>query len=205
VLWQKLVGTSGISKPRPGDYDHDGMVEMTDDYNLWRRNFGSTLPATDGNGDGHVDAADYVVWRKTVGTSGDTGSGSGAGESGDGLGSNEGLSAAAVGAMMVEDPTRIEFEPASLNVMEEALSRFEPSQRLTKAVAQRYDRQNGAVGGMSRQRDLAAALASVLHAADDEIGELAPQWIAASQTDEAFECLEVLALDSDLLKADVKF
>jgi hypothetical protein len=69
VLWQKRLGTSGIFTAPPGDYDHDGTVELTDDYNLWRLNFGSTVAAIDGNKDGKVDAADYVVWRKTLGSS----------------------------------------------------------------------------------------------------------------------------------------
>ena len=33
------------------------------DYNEWRRNFGSSLATADGNGDGMVNAADYVVCR----------------------------------------------------------------------------------------------------------------------------------------------
>jgi hypothetical protein len=31
---------------------------------VWRSNFGSTSIDGDGNGDGVVDAADYVIWRK---------------------------------------------------------------------------------------------------------------------------------------------
>jgi len=48
----------------PGDYDHNGFVEVAD-YNLWRQTFGAvgSLPA-DGNGNNVVDAADYVFWRK---------------------------------------------------------------------------------------------------------------------------------------------
>jgi hypothetical protein len=41
------------------------------DYDLWRATFGSrTRLAADGNGDGRVDAADYVVWRNAVGPAG---------------------------------------------------------------------------------------------------------------------------------------
>jgi hypothetical protein len=47
-----------------GDYDGDGMVEAND-YLMWRQEFGSsgTGLSADGNGDGTVDAADYVIWR----------------------------------------------------------------------------------------------------------------------------------------------
>ena len=34
------------------------------DHDVWRATFGSTTDLrADANGDGHVDAADYVVWR----------------------------------------------------------------------------------------------------------------------------------------------
>jgi hypothetical protein len=49
----------------PGDYDTDGDVDE-DDYGKWQETFGSSLPGADGNGNGVVDAADYVVWRKYV-------------------------------------------------------------------------------------------------------------------------------------------
>jgi hypothetical protein len=47
-----------------GDYDGNGTVEA-DDYLIWRRDFGlsGTGLSSDGNGNGMVDAADYVVWR----------------------------------------------------------------------------------------------------------------------------------------------
>ncbi len=34
------------------------------DYDEWRSEFGTTNFMSDGNDDGLVDAADYVVWRK---------------------------------------------------------------------------------------------------------------------------------------------
>jgi glucose/arabinose dehydrogenase len=50
--------------PIKGDYDIDGDVD-DDDAAVWRSTFGSNLLlAADGNGNGVVDAADYVVWRK---------------------------------------------------------------------------------------------------------------------------------------------
>ena len=69
VVWRKNNGRSLalelalIPNPLPGDGDRDGDVDQ-DDYNFMRANFGTTNPAADYNGDGNVDAADYVVWRK---------------------------------------------------------------------------------------------------------------------------------------------
>jgi arylsulfatase A-like enzyme len=52
-----------LSSPVPGDYNNDGFATLAD-YNTWRANFGSTtLLAADGNGNGVVDAGDYIVWR----------------------------------------------------------------------------------------------------------------------------------------------
>ena len=52
----------------PGDYDHNGAVNL-DDYVVWRADFGSTTKLdADGNDDGVVDAADYVLWRKNSGS-----------------------------------------------------------------------------------------------------------------------------------------
>jgi hypothetical protein len=45
-----------------GDYDLDGQVGPGD-YQTWRAAFGSSSSLPDGNGDGIVDAADYVIWR----------------------------------------------------------------------------------------------------------------------------------------------
>jgi hypothetical protein len=53
----------------PGDYDGNGFVEPAD-YDQWVTDFGMPveLPGegADGNGDGRVNAADYVVWRNRV-------------------------------------------------------------------------------------------------------------------------------------------
>jgi len=37
-----------------------------EDYAIWQLNFGSSYPAADGNGNGVVDAADYVLWRNNL-------------------------------------------------------------------------------------------------------------------------------------------
>lgn len=58
-------GTPGANG-RPGDYDNNGTVQQQD-YNSWTISFGQSVEPTtlaDGNGNGTIDAADYVVWRK---------------------------------------------------------------------------------------------------------------------------------------------
>ncbi len=63
----------------PGDYTADGFVNE-DDIAAWRAAFGSSGSnlLADGNKDGVVDAADYVIVRKYLGTSvHDSGNGSG--------------------------------------------------------------------------------------------------------------------------------
>jgi hypothetical protein len=51
-----------------GDFNRNGTVDAAD-YVLWRRSLGQTgngLPA-DGDGDGRVDQDDYGVWRGNFG------------------------------------------------------------------------------------------------------------------------------------------
>src|SRR3954464_8515381 len=51
----------------PGDYNGDGVVDSAD-YIVWRKYFGDTTSlVADGNGNGTVDASDYVVWRANIG------------------------------------------------------------------------------------------------------------------------------------------
>ncbi len=54
----------------PGDYNADGQVDAAD-YTVWRDTLGSTGGglAADGNGDLVVDALDYSVWRSNFGIS----------------------------------------------------------------------------------------------------------------------------------------
>jgi hypothetical protein len=59
-----------------GDYNLDGSVDAAD-YSVWRDSVGSTENfAADGNGDGAVDEADYELWRQNFGqTAADLGAG----------------------------------------------------------------------------------------------------------------------------------
>jgi hypothetical protein len=54
--------------PLPGDYNIDGNVDAAD-YVVWRRSLDQTelAAAADGNGDGEVDEEDYVIWRANFG------------------------------------------------------------------------------------------------------------------------------------------
>jgi hypothetical protein len=51
-----------LTPAEPGDYNGDGHVDASD-YAVWRGAFGTNNPSADGNGNGVVDAADYVIWR----------------------------------------------------------------------------------------------------------------------------------------------
>jgi hypothetical protein len=51
----------------PGDYNHDDRVDAAD-YVLWKKTFGSTtMLAADGSGNKTVDRADYDVWHRNFG------------------------------------------------------------------------------------------------------------------------------------------
>jgi hypothetical protein len=53
-----------------GDFNHDGHVDVAD-YAVWRATYGSSSNlAADANGNSVVDAADYVVWRRNSGAVG---------------------------------------------------------------------------------------------------------------------------------------
>lgn len=61
-----------------GDYNHNGTVDAAD-YTLWRDTLGQSGIglAADGNGNGVVDGADYDIWRMHYGQSASGGSAAG--------------------------------------------------------------------------------------------------------------------------------
>lgn len=70
-LYQLLLSASTLASTLAGDYNLDGIVDAAD-YSLWRNTLGqmgSNLPA-DGNRNGRVDAADYALWKQNFGASG---------------------------------------------------------------------------------------------------------------------------------------
>jgi hypothetical protein len=72
-------GSPGLAAVTRGDFDYSGDVE-TGDHNRWTVRFGESVTPTlgaDGNGDGAVDGADYVMWRKLFEAAAGSGGGSG--------------------------------------------------------------------------------------------------------------------------------
>jgi hypothetical protein len=70
-------GSPGAAAVTAGDYDYSGEVAVAD-RDRWATRFGMLVTpslGTDGNGDGAVNAADYVLWRKIY----DAGQGAGGG------------------------------------------------------------------------------------------------------------------------------
>ena len=61
----------------PGDYNGNGTVDAAD-YTVWRDTIGSTSDLrADGNGDRMIDEDDYNMWKSLFGTTYDSGAGSG--------------------------------------------------------------------------------------------------------------------------------
>jgi hypothetical protein len=50
-----------------GDYNKNGVVDAAD-YTVWRDTLGSTIDLrADGNGNGVIDQSDYDVWKSNFG------------------------------------------------------------------------------------------------------------------------------------------
>jgi uncharacterized secreted protein with C-terminal beta-propeller domain len=58
IIWRKNLGAIA------GDFDHSAAVDPGD-FDAWRTSYGSTTDlSADGNRNGVVDTADFVIWRK---------------------------------------------------------------------------------------------------------------------------------------------
>jgi hypothetical protein len=59
---------AGLTPLLPGDYSHNGIVDAAD-YTVWRDSLGQIGAglAADGNGNGTIDAGDYDVWKTNFG------------------------------------------------------------------------------------------------------------------------------------------
>jgi autotransporter-associated beta strand protein len=68
---------SVVSNGIPGDYNRNGVVDAAD-YTLWRDTLGQSVSAysgADGNGNGVIDAGDYDVWKTHFGEHAGSGAG----------------------------------------------------------------------------------------------------------------------------------
>jgi hypothetical protein len=77
ALWSAITTTASIAFL--GDYNHNGGVEAAD-YVVWRKTLGQTGSgmAADGNGNNEIDADDYNIWRAHFGRTADSASAAGA-------------------------------------------------------------------------------------------------------------------------------
>jgi hypothetical protein len=77
-----LLGNSGsvnVPPPVAGDYNGDHLVNAAD-YVIWRDTLGRSVTAghgADGSGNGIIDTADYDFWRSKFGNAAGSGSGLG--------------------------------------------------------------------------------------------------------------------------------
>jgi hypothetical protein len=62
------ITVEGIGPLVTGDYNRNGVVDAAD-YGLWRNSMGQTGPglAADGNGNNLIDGGDYSVWKANYG------------------------------------------------------------------------------------------------------------------------------------------
>jgi hypothetical protein len=79
MFWNVVYSTNDVritaTELVPGDYNRDAVVDGAD-YLVWRRTLGSTTAlAADGDGNNVVDSGDYDVWRAHYGQVASTGGG----------------------------------------------------------------------------------------------------------------------------------
>jgi hypothetical protein len=78
ALYVVLANTSPVGPTLPGDYNGNGTVDAAD-YVVWRKTLGTSMPnytGADGNGNGVVDQDDHAVWRAQFGETLSVGAGS---------------------------------------------------------------------------------------------------------------------------------
>lgn len=67
-LYRLQVGFQAVTPTLAGDFNNDGVVDAAD-YTVWRDTLGSTLElAADGDLSGQIDAGDYGVWAGGFGS-----------------------------------------------------------------------------------------------------------------------------------------
>jgi hypothetical protein len=69
ALYVVLANTSAVGPTLPGDYNGNGAVDAAD-YVVWRKTLDTSVPnysGADGNGNGVVDQDDHAVWRAHFG------------------------------------------------------------------------------------------------------------------------------------------
>lgn len=68
-FYELNLAVLAVALPSLSDYNQDGIVDAAD-YVVWRSMLGTTGSglAADGNGDQTIDAADYEIWRQNFGS-----------------------------------------------------------------------------------------------------------------------------------------
>lgn len=70
--WARDNYAALVQQDLPGDYNGDGSIDAAD-YTVWRDTLGSTTElAADGDGDLTIGAGDYNLWRNAFGSAGDS-------------------------------------------------------------------------------------------------------------------------------------
>ncbi|HEY3391921.1 MAG TPA: hypothetical protein VGK58_04400, partial [Lacipirellulaceae bacterium] len=73
--WLEIYAADIVRIPPPGDYNLNGMVDAAD-FIVWRATVGQTGSglAADGDANNQIDDADYRLWRANFGVTSDNGS-----------------------------------------------------------------------------------------------------------------------------------